>query len=179
MVPNDMLCFEPTPDGTVVKNPCLTRQETRATWVQSMDWEDLMVWEMATHSRTLAWKIPLTVEPGGPQSTGSKRVRHGWAIQAHADASLTWLTPSLVSHQCLGPLSRGLPRRFSLWSRSPCSALVAETAHVFLLTEHVKWFHSRCSREALQTPLWAFSFHQPPGNYSLYILWIHDEYFPI
>ena len=89
------------------------------------------------------------------------------------------LTPSLVSHQCLGPLSRGLPRRFSLWSRSPCSALVAETAHVFLLTEHVKWFHSWCSRESLQTPLWAFSFHQPPGNYSLYILWIHDEYFPI
>ena len=30
--------------------------------------------EMAAHSRTLAWKIPWTEEPGGPQSTGSPRV---------------------------------------------------------------------------------------------------------
>ena len=27
---------------------------------------------MATHSRTLAWKIPWTEEPGGLQSMGSK-----------------------------------------------------------------------------------------------------------
>ena len=29
---------------------------------------------MAPHSRTLAWKIPWTEEPGGPQSMGSLRV---------------------------------------------------------------------------------------------------------
>ena len=29
---------------------------------------------MATHSSTLAWKIPGAEEPGGLQSTGSKRV---------------------------------------------------------------------------------------------------------
>ena len=29
---------------------------------------------MALHSRTLAWKIPWTEEPGGPQSMGSLRV---------------------------------------------------------------------------------------------------------
>ena len=32
--------------------------------------------EMATHSSTLAWKIPSTEEPGGLQSMGSQRVRH-------------------------------------------------------------------------------------------------------
>ena len=32
--------------------------------------------EMATHSNTLAWKIPWTEEPGGLQSTGSQRVGH-------------------------------------------------------------------------------------------------------
>ena len=32
--------------------------------------------EMATHSRTLAWKIPWTEEPGRLQSMGSQRVRH-------------------------------------------------------------------------------------------------------
>ena len=31
---------------------------------------------MATHSRTLAWKIPCTEEPGGLQSVGSQRIRH-------------------------------------------------------------------------------------------------------
>ena len=30
----------------------------------------------ATHSSTLAWKIPWTEEPGGLQSMGSLRVRH-------------------------------------------------------------------------------------------------------
>ena len=34
---------------------------------------------MATHSSTLAWKIPWTEEPGGLQSMGSLRVRHDWA----------------------------------------------------------------------------------------------------
>ena len=32
--------------------------------------------EMATHSSTLAWKIPRTEEPGGLQSMGSQRVGH-------------------------------------------------------------------------------------------------------
>ena len=32
--------------------------------------------EMATHSSTLAWKIPWMEEPGGLQSMGSRRVGH-------------------------------------------------------------------------------------------------------
>ena len=31
---------------------------------------------MATHSSTLAWKIPWTEEPGGLQSMGLKRAGH-------------------------------------------------------------------------------------------------------
>ena len=34
---------------------------------------------MATHSYTLAWKIPWTEEPGRLQSMGSLRVGHDWA----------------------------------------------------------------------------------------------------
>ena len=43
------------------------------------------VWEkgMATHSRILAWRIPRTEEPGGPQPTGSQRVGHDWATNTH------------------------------------------------------------------------------------------------
>ena len=39
-------------------------------------WEDPQEKEMATHSSTLAWKIPCTEEAGGLQSMGSPRVRH-------------------------------------------------------------------------------------------------------
>ena len=39
-----------------------TMQET---WVRSLGWEDPLEKEMATHSSTIAWKIPWTEEPGG------------------------------------------------------------------------------------------------------------------
>ena len=34
------------------------------TWVQSLDREDPLEKEMATHSSILAWRIPWTEEPG-------------------------------------------------------------------------------------------------------------------
>ena len=45
------------------------------TWVQSLDQEDPLEKEMATHSSVLVWRIPRTEEPGGLQSMGSQRVR--------------------------------------------------------------------------------------------------------
>ena len=51
----------------------------RETQVQSLGWEDLLEKEMATHSSTLAWRIPRTEEPGRLQSMGSQRVRHDCA----------------------------------------------------------------------------------------------------
>ena len=42
----------------------------------SLDWEDALEKEMATHSSTLAWEIPWTEEPGGLQPTRMQRVRH-------------------------------------------------------------------------------------------------------
>ena len=38
------------------------------TWVRSLGWEDPLEKEMAIHSRTVAWKIPWTEEPGRLQS---------------------------------------------------------------------------------------------------------------
>ena len=48
-------------------------QETRETWGRSLGREDSLEEEMATHSSILAWRIPGTEEPDGPQSTGSDR----------------------------------------------------------------------------------------------------------
>ena len=38
---------------------------------------------MATHSSTLAWKIPWMEEPGGLQCMGVQGVRHDWATNTH------------------------------------------------------------------------------------------------
>ena len=45
----------------LVKNPPAMQK----TWVQSLDQEDPLEKEMATHSSTLAWRIPWMEELGG------------------------------------------------------------------------------------------------------------------
>ena len=52
----------------MVKN-LLAMKETQ---VRSLDWEDPLEKEMATHSSILAWRIPRTEEPGELQSMRSK-----------------------------------------------------------------------------------------------------------
>ena len=39
-------------------------------WIQSLDQEDPLEKEMATHSSILAWEIPWTEEPGGARVHG-------------------------------------------------------------------------------------------------------------
>ena len=50
----------------------------RETWVWSLGCEDPPDREMATHSSSLAWKIPWMEEPGRLQSMGSQRVGQDW-----------------------------------------------------------------------------------------------------
>ena len=57
--------------GQMVKNlPAM-----QETWVQFLGQEDPLQKGMATHSSTLAWRIPWTEEPGS--SMGSQRVGRG------------------------------------------------------------------------------------------------------
>ena len=51
-------------------------QETQETWVRTLDQEDPLEQEIATHSSILAWKIPWTEKPGRLQSMGSQREGH-------------------------------------------------------------------------------------------------------
>ena len=46
------------------------------TQVRSLNGEDPLEKEIATHSSILAWRIPGTEEPGGLPSMGSQRVGH-------------------------------------------------------------------------------------------------------
>ena len=60
------------PGGSMVKNlPAM-----QETWVQFLGREDPLEEGMATHSSTLAQRIPWTEEPGRLQSIGSHGVGH-------------------------------------------------------------------------------------------------------
>ena len=56
-------------------------QEMQETCVQSLGREEPLEEAMSTHTSTLAWKVPWSEEPGGPQSTGSHRVGHDLVTQ--------------------------------------------------------------------------------------------------
>ena len=56
----------------MVKNP-LAMEEI---WVRSLGWKDSLEEGIATHSSTLAWKIPWTKEPGRLQSMMLQTVGH-------------------------------------------------------------------------------------------------------
>ena len=64
----------------MVKNPPL-KQKMQEMGVQSLDWEDPLEEEMATHSSIPTWEIPRTEEPGGLQSIVSQRVSHNLLIK--------------------------------------------------------------------------------------------------
>ena len=70
-----------------VKN-LLAMQET---WVRFLGREDSLEKEMATHSNTLAWRIPWTEEPGGLQSMGSQ----SWTQLSDYTSSTTPSSPGM------------------------------------------------------------------------------------
>ena len=57
------------PCCSLVKNPPAMQE----TWVWSLDWEDPLKKEMATHSSILTWEIPWTEESGRLQSMRSQK----------------------------------------------------------------------------------------------------------
>ena len=77
------LSFETSLVAQTVKH-LPTMQETQ---VRSLGGEDPLKKEMATHSSTLAWKIPWE-EPGRLPSMRSQRVGHDWATWLHFKLSV-------------------------------------------------------------------------------------------
>ena len=74
--------------STVLISFISKKVHTLAGWPPALwGFFSLYLWgpkEMATHSRTLAWKIPWIEKPGRLQSMGSQRVRHDWATSLQA-----------------------------------------------------------------------------------------------
>ena len=87
---------------------------------------------MATHSSTLAWKIPWTEEPGGLPSMGSHRVGYDWSdlqqqqqqqqpphYSAVFASEVTWPISLSVQFSC-SVVSDSLRHHESQHTRPPC-----------------------------------------------------------
>ena len=87
----------------------------RETQVRSLDWEDPLEKEMATHFSTLAWKIPQTEEPGRLQSMGSQRVGHDWATSLSLFMAVLLHRHYWLNHQLLVISSTSSPSLRESW----------------------------------------------------------------
>ena len=144
---------------------------TWETWVRSLGREDPLEKEMATHSSTLAWKIPWMEEPGNLQSVGLQRVGHNWATSPHLWRwnlhKSTWsshrytyipslLNPSPTSHPIL-------PSRFS--QNTGLSSLLNRANSHLLSVLHTAMYTFPCSSHnsthSLLTPLYPQGRHSP------------------
>ena len=117
----------------------------RETRVQSLNREDPLEKEMATHSSTLAWKIPWMEEPGRLQSMGSQRVGHT-TERLHFHFMTKLLSGEQGRAGRLGaegqreqsPTGLRIPeaaqngRKTQVWSPSHCTVLAGEVICIYL-----------------------------------------------
>ena len=67
------------------------KQEIQETQVRSLGQKNTLKKDMATDSSILAWKIPWTEEPGGPEFIGLQRVGDNLATEhMHTHTSFTY-----------------------------------------------------------------------------------------
>ena len=101
-----------------------TESESLPSWAELIDdyfnLESKTEKAMATHSSTLAWKIPWAEEPGRLQSMGSQRVGHDWATSLSLFTFMHWRrkwqpTPLLLPGESQG---QGSLVGCHLWGRT-------------------------------------------------------------
>ena len=84
------------PDGASVQDLTCQCRRRKETWIQSLDWEDLLEEGIATHSSILAWRIPWTEEPVhrvGKSRTGLKQL----SMHVHTQGGLLIANGKLAS----------------------------------------------------------------------------------
>ena len=94
--------------------------------------------EVATHSSTLAWKIPWMEEPGRLQSMGSLRVRHDWRTSLSLFTFMHWRkkwqpTPVFLPGESQG---RGSLVGCCLWGRTESDTTEATQQQ----QQHRSWY---------------------------------------
>ena len=106
--------------------------------VWSLGQEDPLEKELATHSSILAWKIPLTEEPGRLQSKGSWRVGHDWATSVSLFMFMHWRRKWQPTPVLLPGKSHG---RRNLVGYSPWGGKESDTTERLHFTSY---FNFRC-----------------------------------
>ena len=106
---------------------------------------------VATHSSTLAWKIPWVEEPGRLQSMGSLRVGHDWATSLSLFTFLHWRrkwqpTPVLLPGESQG---WGSLVGCRLWGRTELDTTEATWQHMLHMYNVVV--------AQLLSPVWLFA----------------------
>jgi len=90
------------------------------TGVRSLGWEDPRKEGMATHSSTLAWRIPWTEEPGGLQSMGLQASdtteRLTLSLTRHLTEQEYGLSPKTPRRAQLHGLPRCKPSKTPCWT---------------------------------------------------------------
>ena len=77
------------------------------TWVQSLDREDTLEEEMATHSSILGWRIPWAEEPGVLQSMGPQGAGHNVVTEQHFIHSSVYMLIPISILSLSPPVSLG------------------------------------------------------------------------
>ena len=126
---------------------------------------------MATHSSTLAWKIPWTEDPGRLQSMASQRVGHDWANR------MTGTFFVVVAKSCatlFHPMSCSTPgfpvlHRISdlgSWSRWCHPTILSSVAPLFLpsVSPSIRVFSIESALCIRWPKYWSFSFSTSPSN---------------
>ena len=105
----------------------------RETQVRSLGWEDPLEKEMATHSSTLAWRIPWRVEPG--------RLQSHWVTKSQTRLSdFTYLRLSLHDH-----FNDWIPILLHCWVKKYDNFNISAIAELFPRYVSVYTDHPQCS----------------------------------
>ena len=110
---------------------------------------------MATHSGTLAWRIPWTEDPGGLPSMGSRRVGHDWSDLAAAALywfchTLTWICHGRTRVPHPEPL-KSLHPYDGLWGPSPLPLTLTSLALIPVLAQPHQTHWTPCYLSNCQT----------------------------
>ena len=132
--------------------------------------------EMATHSSSLAWRIPGTGEPGGLPSMGLHRVRHDWSDLASwlwsvsvQSFNCVWLfvTPWTAAHQAsLSITNWSLLRLLSIESVMPSNHFILCHPLVLLpfIFPSIRVFSNESVLCIRWPKYWSFSFSISPSS---------------
>ena len=128
---------------------------------------------IATHSSTLAWKLPWTEEPGGLQSMGSLRVGHDWATSFSLSTFMSWRrkwqpTPVFLPWESQGQRSLMGCRLWVAQSRTRLKRLSSSSNRVIAHWDDLLCFPSMRNLHHLHISYLKYDLH---NSWPFWVIW--------